>query len=135
MELYIEEQLTVGEIQQAFRSRYPYLKINFFSKAYDRDEQYRAEDMYESNELIKDLRKADTHGTLIIKGSMKISDLEDQFLNTFGLSVQVFRKSGDSWLLTTTSDNWTLEDLNEKGERHEMNANPDDETPDYQEQS
>jgi hypothetical protein len=135
MELYIDEQLTVGEIQQAFRSRYPYLKINFFSKTFERDEQYRAEDMYDSGVMIKNIRKADTRGTLTIKGNMKISELEDLFLDTFGLSVQVFRKSGNSWLLTTTTDSWTLEDLNKKGERHEMNANPDDETPDYHEQS
>jgi hypothetical protein len=135
MELYIDEQLTVGEIQQSFRSHYPYLKINFFSKTFDRDEQYRAEDMYDSGVLIKNIRKADTRGTLVIKESMKISELEDLFLGTFGLPVQVFRKSGDSWLLTTTSDSWTLESLNEKGARHEKNVNPDDEIPDYQEQS
>ena len=37
-------------------------------------------------------------------------------MKTFGLSAQVFRLSGDVWLETTSTDNWTLEEQNSTGQ-------------------
>jgi hypothetical protein len=33
----------------------------------------------------------------------------------YGLSVQVFRKSGNVWLETSATDNWTLRQQNNEG--------------------
>ena len=43
-----------------------------------------------------------------ISEDMKVSDLEKLFKDNFKLAVQVFRKSGNLWLETTMTDNWTL---------------------------
>jgi len=37
--------------------------------------------------------------------------MEDQF----GLHVQIFRKSGDLWLQTSKTDEWTIEHQNARG--------------------
>lgn len=50
---------------------------------------------------------------------MKVSELESVFTETFGLSVQVFRKLGNVWLQTTTTDNWTLAEQNQKASEKE----------------
>jgi hypothetical protein len=64
---------------------------------------------------------------------MKVSELEELFEEVFGLSVQVFRKSGESWLQTTTTDSWTLNQQNLKGK--EMSSPVEsDEQQDYHEQ-
>jgi hypothetical protein len=47
---------------------------------------------------------------------MTVEELEKSFLVKFGLNVQVFRKSGKSWLETTITDKWTLEKQNTQGE-------------------
>lgn len=45
---------------------------------------------------------------------MTVSELEQHFADVYGLSVQVFRKSGEVWLETTTTDNWSLEKQNQE---------------------
>ncbi len=46
---------------------------------------------------------------------MRVNELEQSFADTFGLGVRVFRKSGKSWLETTVTDGWTLEEQNNQG--------------------
>ena len=45
---------------------------------------------------------------------MKVAELENAFAKSFGFAVQVFRKSGNVWLQTTATDDWTLEEQNLK---------------------
>jgi hypothetical protein len=47
---------------------------------------------------------------------MTVSNLEQKFRDVYGLSVQVFRRSGKAWLETTFTDGWTLEEQNSQGE-------------------
>jgi hypothetical protein len=44
-----------------------------------------------------------------------VSKVEMGFQESFGISVQVFRKSGKVWLETSATDCWTLEEQNEQG--------------------
>ena len=44
-----------------------------------------------------------------------VHDLETGFRERFGLSVHVFRKSGNLWIETTMTENWTLKQQNEHG--------------------
>jgi hypothetical protein len=37
-----------------------------------------------------------------------VQQVEDKFKNELNLNVQIFRKSGDVWLQTTSTDEWTL---------------------------
>jgi hypothetical protein len=46
---------------------------------------------------------------------MSVAELEQQFSDVYGLSVQIFRQSGKAWLETTVTDKWTLEKQNEQG--------------------
>ncbi len=46
---------------------------------------------------------------------MKVRTLENVFYETYGLKVQVFRLSGNIWLQTTSTDEWTLHEQNRKG--------------------
>ncbi|MDE3144966.1 MAG: hypothetical protein KGL19_12475, partial [Bacteroidota bacterium] len=48
--------------------------------------------------------------------TMTVSELEQKFNDIYGLSTQVFRKSGNIWLVTTVTDKWTLEEQNRQGE-------------------
>jgi hypothetical protein len=47
---------------------------------------------------------------------MTVSELEKSFTEIYGLYTQVFRKSGNIWLVTTITDNWTLNEQNQQGE-------------------
>ena len=68
--------------------------------------------------MISDARRIQYDGILEIDDSMKVSDLENTLKDQYGLLAQVFRKSGNVWLETTMSDNWTLKQQNDHG--HEI---------------
>ena len=44
-----------------------------------------------------------------------VSTLENELWKNFGLSAQVFRKSGNLWIETSLTDSWTLEQQNREG--------------------
>jgi len=54
-------------------------------------------------------------GELDIPDTLTVGELENLFMDRFGLSVQVFRRSGNLWLETTMTDNWTLKQQNDHG--------------------
>lgn len=103
------------EVQSAFNSQYPYLKIEFF-----RTRPKKAVPTTAANRLmhyltVNQARLNKRNGQLELSDSMKVADLEQAFHDNYGLNVQVFRKSGRIWLETTMTDGWTLKQQNDHG--------------------
>lgn len=59
--------------------------------------------------------KKKTTAPLELTEDMPVSAVEQLFQDYFGLSAQVFRKSGGSWLETSLTDDWTLKRQNDEG--------------------
>ena len=59
------------------------------------------------------------------------NELEKIFKDQFGLAVQVFRKSGNLWLETTMTDNWTLQQQNNHGKEISAGNNKNNVTTDF----
>lgn len=53
-------------------------------------------------------------GDLTVEANTVVMALEKEFEEQFGLHIQVFRKSGRTWLETSVSDNLTLAQQMEK---------------------
>lgn len=100
-------------VKKEFNSAFPYLKLEFFK------EKHEVKKGNHRNQLIKDdllLKPLNTSASNIeIDENMPVSKLEDLFNQLYGISVQVFRKSGKIWLETTVTDDWTLKKQNEEG--------------------
>lgn len=62
---------------------------------------------------------------------MKVSELEKLFKDKFKLAVQVFRKSGNLWLETTMTDNWSLLQQNNHGREISTNKITDPKPDDF----
>lgn len=77
-------------------------------------EKVRQKNTLNNERAIGDVRKNNLSGTININGVMKVAELESAFSKTFGLAVQVFRKSVNVWLQTTATDEWTLAAQNQK---------------------
>jgi len=58
-----------------------------------------------------------------ITGEMTVAEFEKMMKDTLKLNVQVFRKSAKIWLQTTSTDHWSLEKQNGKGERSTTDYN------------
>ncbi len=116
MKIVIDDTFSIQEIQQKFSDKYPFLKIEFFSKEHLKNTGSKKELMISPDVLLKDCRSIHNQGSLEIFPSTTVMALEKEFQDSYGLFVQVFRKSGDVWIETTVTDDWTLAKQNEEAE-------------------
>ena len=114
MKLIIDNSKRISDVQKQFNSIFPYLKIQLFKKPHLNSQGSPKNEMINESILLSQLNHTD--GNIEIDGEMTVQELESLFSNLFNLNVQVFRKSGKSWLETTITDNWTLNKQNEEGE-------------------
>lgn len=113
MLITINSNKTIEEVQAEFNSEFPYLKIQFFRHGHKAFKGNEKKELLPVTAKIGALKHHD--GSIEIVPAMTVNDLETMFKNVFGLNVQVFRKSGKSWLETTVTDAWTLQKQNDEG--------------------
>ena len=126
LSISIEDGKKIQLIQQEFNAMFPYLKIEFFSTPHKNNEGSAKKIIRSSYSTIGECRSIHNSGVVYITADMSVKDLEQMFYNTFGLSTQVFRKSGRVWLETTVTDKWTLEKQNHEGEELSKHLLSDD---------
>lgn len=116
MEIIISDDKTIKTLQEEFARVFPFLKLEVFSKPHKRGEASPKKLINDNHKTLGECRKKQVAGSIKILGSQKVSDLEQAFQTAFGLSVQVFRKSGKIWLETSSTDSWTLDKQNAEAE-------------------
>ena len=117
-EINITDSKTIAEIQEEFQGHFPFLKLEFYSSEHDSGEGSGKEEMIDAAKSIGDARTKHNAGDVSIHGNQKVSTLEATFHDAYGLNAQVFRKSGEVWLQTTTTDEWTLSEQNSTAMEH-----------------
>lgn len=124
MNITINDHRKIFAIQEEFNTVFPYLRIEFFSKPHQSNGPSAKQLVKHSSKTLNECRTNHHQGNITIVPAMTVADLERHFNDVYGLSVQVFRKSGKAWLETTLTDTWTLEEQNHQGEAlSEKNAN------------
>lgn len=116
MKIKISDTTRISVVQEAFHENFPYLKIEFFSKPHQPGARGVKSTMKPAHATLGECSTLDINGEVNILPTMTVKELEQFFLNRYGLFVQVFRKSGNVWLETTVTDDWTLEQQNAQGE-------------------
>ncbi len=118
MTFIINDTIKIADLQQAFTSMFPFLKLELYrrgglsgNKVAEIKQPILAKDktLAEVVEVIKNEQ-------VEVKPNMTVSELEARLKDIFGISLQVFRRSGNVWLLTSFTDSWTLEEQNQQGE-------------------
>jgi len=116
MKLIINDHRKIFAIQEEFNKLFPYLKLEFFSKPHTKGGSTSKKFIKHNSKTLEECRTLHNSGEITVVPEMTVSELEQNFGDVYGLGVQVFRKSGRSWLETTVTDNWTLEEQNRQGE-------------------
>src|SRR5688500_5186978 len=117
MKIKISDKRKISAIQKEFSDTFPYLRLEFFSKPNSRKIRFdKVSLIVAENKTIGECRKVHNNTSITITPGMKVSKLEQDFMDDLGLYVQVFRKSGKVWLETTMTDDWTLAEQNKEGE-------------------
>jgi hypothetical protein len=114
MKLIINDKVTIKELQQQFNNEFPYLKLEFFDTPPTFDGLPKSL-MHSNNKLLAACRKLHHDGIINITPDDTVEKLEKTLWQRFGLTAEVFRKSGNVWIETTLSHSWTLKRQNEEG--------------------
>ena len=112
MYIEINDHTTIRQIQQAFANFYPYLQMEFFRRPHRKYEASAEKDITYAGETISDIKQTHVSGVLDIHPWYKVSAVEREFQERFGLPVQILVREKDHWKQTTGMDDFTLKELN-----------------------
>ena len=116
MTIDITTDRQIEDIQKDFSYVFPYLKIEFFKNGSTRRAHYSMEKVIGRNQRIKEAWYTQKNeGAIDVNDTMTVAQFEKALMEHFGLSVQLFRRSGNLWLQTSITDNWTLKQQNDHG--------------------
>ena len=126
MNLRIAPNRLISDLQKDFNNAFPFLKLEFFRNRNQQLPAFTFQQILPYNNRIADGQIAITDGDIEVNPDMKVKDLEKIFKDQFSLAAQVFRRSGNLWLETTMTDNWTLRQQNEHGREISTDNKEDD---------
>lgn len=108
MQLFINKTSILQEIQLKFSIVYPHLRLQFYKKPHEWGAACPEAEKLVSSLSIDEVCSIPTAAWIDIGEKVVTGDMEQSFYDLLGLSVQVFRKAGDAWIQTTSTDVWTL---------------------------
>lgn len=101
-ELYIDDTRSFQHIQYEFNERYPFLKIDFLRPSV--------------GDMASLFSRKRVKGSINIEKQRTVSQITKAFEAIFGLSMMISRRSGNVWIGTSLTADWTLERQNGEGE-------------------
>lgn len=104
----------LGDIQEAFSKKYPFLKIDFFE--IDKVTNTAKSSLLDINTKLTKLTSQDELTGINMGHNRTVAELAEDFFNMLGLVVEISRKSGKVWSVTKLTDSWTLETQNSAAE-------------------
>src|SRR5688500_17650124 len=108
MFLNISPTRLISDVQKEFNAEFPFLKLEFYQKGHRSESIPGIKRVASGQQTSSEVQWPLADGDVDINEEMKVNHLEALLKNDYGLNVQVFRKSGNLWLETTMTDNWTL---------------------------
>ncbi len=119
MEL-LNEDIKIGqfevleELQDAFASRYPFLKIEFFEL--DKHTNQPKTHQLDAGTKLSKLPVESRETCINISSNRTIAEVTAEFLKKLGVTIKVSRKSGKVWNVITVTESWTLKTQNSAAE-------------------
>lgn len=126
--------MSLQEVREAFSQSFPHLKLEFFKEPHKNFTGSHADNMIRDVKLTAGHLEQHPHtATLVFEADTPTFKVEQSFEETFGLHVQVFRRSGKAWLETSRTDALTLAEQNDRG-ASSLREETEEEMPDYRDQ-
>ena len=116
MNIKIDKKTTIQDFNDRFTTLFPYLKVQFFQKGHKKFSPSHSKFMFADQQVkISDVIDFDKSFEINVKPDLKTFEFEDMMEKKYNLHVQVMRKSGSTFLMTSQTDEWTLEEQNNIG--------------------
>ena len=116
MLLTISNNKTVSDIQDKFNECFPRLKLEFYDKKHKLNHESIEEQRIKEDVQIGKIRKKHNNGRLEIKSWDKTGEIEQRFMEEYGLYVQIFRLENGKWIQSVKTDELTLAEQSEIGD-------------------
>jgi hypothetical protein len=115
MKINILANMTVQDLKKQFHDFFPFLKIEFFETPHEASTGSNRASMISNTQSISGMLRNKEGGIVELDDQTTVNSFEQLIDESFGLHVQVFRKSGELYIETTKTDDWTLGQQNEEG--------------------
>ena len=110
MKIQINDHRKLFAVQAEFNKLFSHLKLEFLAKPSKVGNPPSKKIIKGTSKTIGDCRVIHTKGELTLSPSMTAADLKQTLADNYGLSILIFRKSGDKWIETTENGNFSLEE-------------------------
>jgi hypothetical protein len=107
--------MKISTLQNSFNHEFPFLRLEFFRHGHSLYGGNSKTDLLNREKIAGSTLRSTGKKEILITEDHTVAAVEQMFSENFGLAVQVFRKSGKSWLETTRTDDWTLRKQNDQG--------------------
>lgn len=108
MKLNITPNTMTSDVKSEFSECFDGLKIEFFKHHHEHQEGSPKKDILDEHIPLSEINPNIAEQELEINTDMSVNAVEDKF-ESLGLHIQVFRKMNLSWIETTATDSYTLE--------------------------
>jgi hypothetical protein len=98
MLLEIDDNKTLGDLQENFNESFPFLKIEFYDRRYRSVKDFHLLFPLPANTRIESIRKSHDPGICTIKSWFKTGKVEEDLWEVFGLNARIFRYEGKKWV-------------------------------------
>lgn len=112
MDILLHNSLLLSSLKREFNSVFPYLRLELY---YLKPGTGRIPIRVPDEKELAELRRNNAAEVPVIRKGMTVAELEELFLNNYGLEAQIYRQSGKLWLETTLTNSWTLSQQNMEG--------------------
>lgn len=115
MELIIQKDSAIEDLNKIFTGYYPFLKIELYKIPVHENYIATKKDVLPYNLPIGLFINTASIIIIDINSHITVAELESQFAS-IGLTAEILRKSGNVWVETILTNNWTLQQQNAEGE-------------------
>src|SRR4051794_32966043 len=117
MLLNIQDNKTIGDLQDKFNECFQHLKIEFYHSRHKWRQASLKADIISPDRNIGEIRTNHNSGFFDIKSWYKTGRVEQELRDHFGLYAQIFFIKNNEWVQSALADDLTLAYLNEPGNR------------------
>jgi hypothetical protein len=114
MLLEVDDTKKISDLQEKFTLCFPSLKLEVCREKHGWGEICAESQYLTANISIASIRKVHEPGTIEIKSWSKVGEVEKEFYQKFGISIQICYRFGERWIQSGKSDNLTIDSLQKR---------------------
>jgi hypothetical protein len=115
--ILLSPTMRLSDLQKVFSRIFPYLKLSFYSYPHHSGKYSAGAVLRSKNSALAALHPGFKGAKLLFSGNMRTGAFEQKLREKLGLNAQVLRRSGEYWVETAATDDWTLQEEDQKGKR------------------